>query len=179
MLDTVDVSAYVFLNMGVCACGTVVLVIPLIRQFGVADRDGLLVGSTCGKNIEVEDMYNTIAGSSNVLLDIGVLSYCIERLSAPYVWELVTTDYDVFCVGDRLRQYGQHQSCSTITALFVAEGKGISVTCIVCFAIPRVCLAMANGGIFGGAHLGLVDGEVENKYAIATVGSSSSVFIST
>ena len=72
MLDAIDVCASVFLNMGVCTCSVVVLVIPLIRQLGVADSDGLLVGCACGEDREVEDVDNAIAGSSQVLLYIGV-----------------------------------------------------------------------------------------------------------
>ena len=72
MLDAIDVCAGVFLNIGVYACGSIVLVVPLIRELGIADCDVLLVGSACGEDSEVEDVDNAIAGSSQVLLYIGV-----------------------------------------------------------------------------------------------------------
>ena len=72
MLDTIDVRAGVFLNIGVYACGGIVLVVPLIREFGIADRDRLLIGSSCAENSEVENVDSTIASNSRVLLYIGV-----------------------------------------------------------------------------------------------------------
>ena len=104
MLDTVDVSAYVFLNMGVCACGIVVLVIPLIRQLRVADSDGLLVGGASAKDSKVKNMDSTIAVGGNILLYIGVLSCGSERLSTPCIWQLIATDSDTLVLGDCGRQ---------------------------------------------------------------------------
>ena len=68
--------------------------------------------------------------------------------------------------------------CSgAIAAEGVGEGDTILAFCGVGLTIPCVGLAIADSGIFGGAHLGLVDGEVEGNDTIATIGSGSSVSI--
>ena len=108
MLDTIDVRAGVFLNIGVYACGGIVLVVPLIRQLGVADCDGLLVGSACAKDGEVEDVDNAIAGSGGIWLCGGVLTCGVERLSTPSIGQLIATDSDALGFGDGGRQDSEY-----------------------------------------------------------------------
>ena len=100
MLDAIDVGTNVFLNMGGCTCGAVVLVVPLIRQFGVADCDSLLVGSASAEDGEVEDVDNAIAGSGGIWLCGGVLTCGCERLSTPCIRQFIVTDSDALGLGD-------------------------------------------------------------------------------
>ena len=179
MLDTINVGTNVFLNMGVCTCGAIVLVVPLIRQLGVADCDGLLVGCACAKDSEVENVDSTVASNSHVLLYIGVLSCSVERLSAPSIGKLVATDSDTLGLGDSGWQDSEAERSGTIAALLVGEGDTILAFCRVGLTIPSVSLAMADSGIIGRANLGLVDGEVKGHNAITAVGSSGGVGIIT
>ena len=108
MLDTIDVRAGVFLNIGITTCSGVVLVIPLIREFGIADSDSLLVGSACAENSEVEDVDNAIAGSGGIWLCGGVLTCGCERLSTPGIGQLIATDSDALGFGDSGRQDSEY-----------------------------------------------------------------------
>ena len=178
MLDTINVGTNVFLNMGVCTCSAIVLVVPLIRQLGIADCDGLLVGCSCAEDSEIENVDGTIASNSHVLLYIGVLSCSSERLSAPSIGKLVATDSDTLGLGDSGWQDSEVERSGTIAAKGVGECQGIDVAGVVGVAVPSVSLTIADSGVLGGAHLGLVDGEVKGHDTIATISSSSSVFIS-
>ena len=108
MLDAIDVCAGVFLNIGVYACGSIVLVVPLIGQLGIADCDRLLVGSACAKDGEVEDVDNAIAGSGGIWLCGGVLTCSSERLSAPDVGQRIAADGDALGFGDGGRQDSEY-----------------------------------------------------------------------
>ena len=81
-------------------------------------------------------------------------------MSAPDVGQRITADGDAL----RLCYSGRHDSeverRGTIAAKGVGEGDTILAFCRVGLTVPSVGLAMADSDVLGGAHFGLVDGEV-------------------